>query len=289
MSRSRMVPLIVSAGSIAIGIASGCMVSTDEDDVSKIHSVGVAPAATTADIDPRPPPTTNGLAPLCLFQTGVLNTLTGLANGAIATSTGTMPTMPSLPAPGALGNCRYILLRDLVKCALSPSQTIYDPADGTAYAGSFGLASSWRMGAMSSTQRRWVTGCLFQHLNGLGVEVSIVLEGNFATITPYAPYEAVYTLEDSSIWGNVFNYTGGAVAVNVCTHPSLLSCRDWNGGLNKRICDSEPNCNMVLKGSCSNVCTQSSAGVWTCPGFGYNEVVTSRVQAVDAGYVCGGM
>lgn len=193
------------------------------------------------------------------------------------------PTMASAPQ-----DVRKKVLGNLVRCALGDADTLLDPIDSTPHKGHVGLASSWKTSPLTSlSARRFVSACILQHLNGLGFEVLLLLEGNTPKLKPNAEQRQKFPVTDAAIWGDLFVKPQQLYA---CALPDLTeACAEaaWIQGINKRICDSSPDCHLNVVGACSANCVEDpTTKLWSCPAWGYTEVISSRTKPEDGAYVC---
>jgi hypothetical protein len=110
-----------------------------------------------------------------------------------------------------------------------------------------------------------VTGCLVERLNASGTSVPILLEGPNPAIAQDPELEAVYSIPESTAFGDLFSSTNPlsglvpAFSAYVCWEDMLPQSRGTLGLplLEQRICDDAPLCGLVTLGPCSLVCTDN--------------------------------
>lgn len=232
------------------------------------------------------PDVKNGTDPDFLFRPDILEMIYDLQNHALDGGTGEIPETATIA--DAPPEARHRVLANIVNCALGDTDVVYDPIDATPYHGHVGLATSWLESPLESlSDQRFVSACVVQHLNGLGLEVDILLEGDTPALLPDAMLRERFAVTDAGIWGNLFLPVPEIFA---CAMPGVVeecSEPEWVEGINKRICDSSPACNLDLVGYCTANCVEdSTTGLWSCPPWEYTEVVTSRTQREDGLYLC---
>ncbi|WP_437791411.1 hypothetical protein [Sorangium sp. So ce693] len=159
-----------------------------------------------------------------------------------------------------------------VRCALSSDQVVYAP-DGRRFYGSFGFAPGWTTRALLPSEQRWVSACIFQHLNGTGEHVEILLQGNHPALDcslDEEPYSE-FVVHDATMYGNAF--LSGTIAGYACIDPDLtgelsalsLSCPLDLGLLSlERLCGHVPTCGIAFLGLCDLTCRKDAAGNQTC-------------------------
>ena len=201
-----------------------------------------------------------------------------------------------LPMLTISSSYRDQVLQNAIECGLAQSQSVTDPVTGRVYHGWWGIAPSWIAAALTTTQRRFVTGCMAQRLNATGTTVPILLEGNTPAIYTSSTYEPSYPWDESTVWGDLFSSTtpvGGTrppFALYACWDLDLLySCvapdtpSSW---LKYRVCDSTSKCGLIPVGGCwdPSVCVTSGAGYPVCStpsGVWYPETVHVQLQPGD--------
>jgi hypothetical protein len=280
MNPQRLFPCFV----LTLGLlAPACSVETiDEQPNDDSIDVPLDTMGGPSDPQDSPPGSGNGFAPACETRADVLAGYRKYApqrlwNPTMGTTYGTLPANSAMDLVPAA--CRAQALKYLIRCALPRDTFAIDPLTGARYWGWLNLAPNWRTSPLVSDEQWWVTACVFQHVNGLGAEVPILLDGAKAGL--YSPTAAhpVFQKRDSRIWGNMFTGTGEFVP-NVCYENDLLnSCSEFNA-VDTRLCDTDPtlNCNLNIVGPCSMACYYSfSAGGYSC-GSGGMKNIGSRLK-----------
>ena len=216
----------------------------------------------------RPPPNgKNGTSPACFWAHGTQQALRTMGAAALDQGGG---ALSSFPLSQVSASCRDVL-RSAIECALTREQSVSDPVTGESYTGWWGLAPSWLGGALNTSGRRYVTGCMVQRLNHYGTSVPILLEGAHPAIARNATFSPDYPIEESTAFGDLFSSTtpllSGLPAFNlfVCWE-SLLpqSCGPLGLPLlGKRVCDDSPLCGLMPVGPCALSCVASD-GYWKC-------------------------
>lgn len=261
----------------------GCAVeATDEQLNDEALLVPLDPMGGPSDPQDPPPGSGNGFEPACETRLDVLSAYRKYAvqrlwNPTMGANYGTLPantTMDAVPV-----TCREEALKYLIRCALPRDTFAIDPNTGARYWGWLNMAPNWRTGPLVSDEQWWVTACVFQHVNGLGLPVPILLDGARAGLYPPAQNHPTFQKRDSRIWGNMFVGTGEFVP-NVCYENDLLnSCAELTV-VDSRLCDTDPdlNCNLNIVGPCSTACFYSiSAGGFSC-GSGGLKNIGSRLK-----------
>jgi hypothetical protein len=218
--------------------------------------VALTPAARTGG--DLPPSGVNGMLPSCFWSQSVQQVLRTLGNGALDQGGG---ALPQIALSQVSADCRHVLAKT-VQCALPEEDELLDPVTGEHYGGWWGVASTWRGGALNTSGRRDVTGCLLQTLNAAGVSVPIVLEGPNPAILHDTELSAEYSIKESTAFGDLFSspvpLLGLLPAFNafVCWEELLpTSCGALALPLlSRRICDDVVLCGMVPLGPCSLFC-----------------------------------
>jgi hypothetical protein len=173
------------------------------------------------------------------------------------------------------------VLRYAIKCALPGGQTVHS-SSGASFKGEDALAPAWTSRALTTSERRWVTACLLQLLNGVGAHVPILLQGSHPALTPDPGVDlSSYTIQDTTVFGNLFVQSGPAW---VCINSSVqLACGvGWSEHTLQRICGLSPTCGITLLGPCALSCGYDARGVpSTCSpilGEAYAQAITSKLQ-----------
>jgi hypothetical protein len=194
------------------------------------------------------------------------------------------------PSTGQLANTALLstaqgklLLHYVIGCSVPQGVTVTNVSAGFSDAGAMGLAPDWRTGPLSDeTQQRWVTACLLQTLNGLGMHVPIRLVGSNPGLADQPWIDASeYYIPDATMFGNIFAQVPTAYA---CVNSTILSAcgSSWSSYSSMRICDSAATCGISLLGDCGRYCTYDAAGAPSCTspaGASYAEAIATTLDA----------
>jgi hypothetical protein len=173
-----------------------------------------------------------------------------------------------------------LLLHYLVGCALPSGATVYSDAAQMSFDGAVGLAPEWASSPLASVEsQRWMTACLLQTLNGLGVHVPIRLAGSNPALDDAPEDASTYTVPDASMFGNLF-LAGGRARAYACTDIALLDGCTVQASLStlERICGLSPTCGITPLGPCQFSCRGEKTGAMTCTDPGgnpYPEAISS--------------
>ncbi|KYF77986.1 hypothetical protein BE11_31285 [Sorangium cellulosum] len=254
----------VAVGLVCAGVlTAGCLGSPDTEptDAAPIGSAELPARREVAPIG------VNGLKPSDFWATDNRAALRALGGAALVAAGDVLVATPLLATAGGRS-----VLDHLVRCALPLDGVVYDPG-GEAFYGEFGFAPAWTGRALNTSEQRWVSACMFQHLNGSGEHVDILLDGRHAALE-FPRDEAPFTefvVQDATTYGNAF--LPGAIVGFTCINPDLaaalsapsLSCPlDLNLLVLERSCGVLPTCGMAFVGPCDLVCTKDAAGDQTC-------------------------
>lgn len=156
----------------------------------------------------------------------------------------------------ANGTFHDTLMRYLVRCALpAGADSIFVDSLGNTWTwhGEIGLAPGWASGAMTDSEKRWVSSCVISLVNGLGLNVQVSQRGPASSRYEYSDHElANWVQPEGSFFGNLFAAT-----------PVFYSCsasNNYQDPGNGRICtmtddDDQPMCNTIEPlGLCSDIC-----------------------------------
>ncbi|XXT15783.1 hypothetical protein WME94_36605 [Sorangium sp. So ce429] len=285
---------MLSIRSVAVGLlgagvfTAGCVAAPDAEPVE------------TAEL-PMPrnvvPIGVNGLSPNDFWAPANRAAFQALGGAALAGAGGALVATPLLATAGGKSVLDYT-----VRCALSSDQVVHAP-NGDEYYGAFGFAPDWTGRALNTSEQRWVSACIFQHLNGSGEHVDILLEGGHDALTCDLDEElfADFIVKDATMYGNAF--LPGAIAGYACIDADLsgvlsglsLSCPlDTNLLALARLCGHLPTCGIAFVGLCNLVCTQDAAGNSTCHtlplvgpllgpllGPSYSETIRTELRDTD--------
>ncbi|WP_437730675.1 hypothetical protein [Sorangium sp. So ce1335] len=209
----------------------------------------------------------NGLKPADFWATDNRAALRALGGAALVGAGDVVVATPLLATDGGRS-----VLDHLVRCALPLDGVVYGP-DGEPFYGEFGFAPAWTGRALNTSEQRWVSACMFQHLNGSGEHVDILLQGKHPALECSRDEEpfSEFVVKDATMYGNAF--LPGHIVGFTCLNPELsgalsalsLSCPlDLGLLVLERPCGYLPTCGMALTGLCNLVCTKDAAGDQTC-------------------------
>jgi hypothetical protein len=255
------------------------------EEASPGNGIGSRSAALN---DVSPPRGSNGLPPSCFWSLGAQKALRSLGAAALDQGGGHIQVVPLTDISA---DCR-IVLRDTVQCALPVNRSVTDPVTGEVYGGWWGLAPTWKDGALDGDGRRYVTACLVERLNFSGNQVPILLEGPPDAIAHDARYDADYPIQESTAFGDLFSSTAPLLGLQpafnayVCWEDLIP---DSNGPLGlpllgQRICDNVPLCGLVTLGPCVTSCV-ANGPYWECAPSLLSPpwIQTVRVKLTPAG------
>lgn len=220
----------------------------------------------------------NGADPAFFWMASTQRSLRSLATSALAGSDGNLAATPL-----ATTSAGRSLLRYVVGCALPAGTSVYSATAGMSFSGAVGLSPGWRSAPLDDTStQRWMTGCLLQSLNGLGLHVNVRLAGDNPALDDASGADtASYTVPDATMFGNLFQ--AGAGVAYACTDVSLLGSCGVQISLStlERICGFSLTCGITLLGPCARWCKAGDGGdTCTAPtGTVYPEAVSSTLKA----------
>lgn len=287
MSSTRFVAVVLGA----CGLTAGC-VGPEESDIAPVETAEMP-------IRRRPvvPIGANGLDPAHFWAPENRAAFRELGGARLADADAVLVATPLLKTDGGKSVLDYT-----VSCALSSDQVVYGPG-GEPFYGAFGFAPEWTGRALNSSEQRWVSACIFQHLNGSGEQVEILLQGGHPVLECPVDEEPFvdFSVRDATMYGNAF--LSGAIAGFACIDPDLagelsglsLSCPLDLGLLElNRLCGHVPTCGIAFLGLCDLVCTEDVAGNKTCRtlpllgsllgsllGPSFSETIQSELRDVD--------
>lgn len=267
MNRHCFAGLFIASSFLAVGCAEAPLEPTESADSTESEG-NVAEAQEALEW-------TNGNDPIFFWNPSTQVALRALAKGALGDESENLTNTSltsSMPGRNLLG---YV-----IGCALPAGQSLTD--DGVSYQGVAGLAPSWATSALTNvSSQRWVTACVLQTLNGLGVHVPIRLFGNNAALSDLPSSDlSRYTVSDATMFGNIFVAT--SPRAYACTDVGFLKgCTlDASTYMLKRICGVSVACGLSLLGPCSTSCVAGASGA-TCKDPSntiYPEAISSRLQ-----------
>lgn len=149
-----------------------------------------------------------------------------------------------------------VFLDYLVKCALPAGESLTASVAGTSYtfAGHVGLTPHWGTSALSTSDQRWLSACVFAHVNATTTGVSILLRGNHPVLSaPVGPAGAAYTLREGAFYGNLFSLV-----------PKKYACTG-EGSTSARLCTENvlglSPCGFTVPGDCRGGLTNTCEGL----------------------------
>jgi hypothetical protein len=286
----------IAAGLLGAGLfTAGCAAPSDTDPDAPSDTDPVE----TAELPIRRhavPIGCNGLLPSDFWAPANRAAFQALGRAAIVGAKNVVVPTPLLGTSGGRSVLDYT-----VRCALSSEQVVYGP-DGRRFYGSFGFAPEWTGRGLTTSEQRWVSACIFQHLNGTGEHVDILLDGSHPALECPSDEEpcAEFVVHDATMYGNAF--LPSAIAGYACIDPDLtgelsslsLSCPLDLGLLSlERLCGHVPTCGIAFLGLCDLTCLTDADGDQTCHtlplgpllgpllGPSYSETIRSYVRDSD--------
>ncbi|WP_159398034.1 hypothetical protein [Sorangium cellulosum] len=170
----------------------------------------------------------------------------------------------ALRDPGEAGRLSRHLLRYIVGCALSASQSLrfsWRDALGAPheeiYRGLIGLAPSWTQEPLNAVRQQWVSACVASRVNASGVSVTISSRAAHAALrSPDAPEVERYPDEEGAFWGNLFTNPPRLFACynNSNVENSRTHGRDCAAGRPGSAGGSSECANIHIVGSCDLAC-----------------------------------
>ncbi len=256
-------------------VISGCALDTTDTEG---ESIGTAEDAVVWG---------NGNDPTFFWAPATQAALVALAGAPLLTSSGELASTSLATTESGRALLSYV-----VGCALPAGTSAPSAQAGTSFYGAVGLATTWATSPLSTTtDRRWMTSCLLQTLNGLGVHVPIRLTGHHASLDDTSSSDAeTFSVNDATMFGNIFRSSPYAYA---CTDVDLISACGVSTSLStlQRICGLSPTCGVTVLGPCAIACPTGLGGK-TCygaQGGAHQEWIASSVQesvAVDLYPLC---
>ncbi|NUQ77162.1 MAG: hypothetical protein HUU21_26810 [Polyangiaceae bacterium] len=175
----------------------------------------------------------------------------------------------------------------LVKCALPAGQSMTVSYLGSSYTfnGHVGMTPGWVNGALSTSDRRWLSACVLAHVNATTTNVSILLRGDHPALSSaVGSAGAAYTLREGAFYGDIFGLLQEKYACSGVGSTSARLCTESIAGLSP--------CGFVVPGNCrgtfQSACEALSGGIYdTChsalllpllPSTPYPETITVYLQ-----------
>ncbi|WP_437893565.1 hypothetical protein [Sorangium sp. So ce124] len=257
----------IAAGLLGAGLfTAGCVAPSDTDPDAPSDTEPVE----TAELPIRRnavPIGCNGLLPSDFWAPANRTAFQALGQAALAGANDVVVPTALLGTSGGKSVLDYT-----VRCALSSEQVVYGP-DGSPFHGTLGFAPEWTERGLTPSEQRWVSACIFQHLNGSGEHVEILLKGSHTALES-SPDEEPFTefvVHDATMYGNAF--LASAIAGYACIDPDLagelsalsLSCPlDLSLLARERLCGHVPTCGIAFLGLCDLTCLEDADGDQTC-------------------------
>jgi hypothetical protein len=257
----------IAVGLLGAGVfTAGCVAPSDTDS----DAPSDADPVETAELPIRRgavPIGCNGLLPSDFWAPANRTAFRALGQAALADGNDVVAPTALLGTSGGRSVLDYT-----VRCALSSDQVVYGP-DGRPFYGHFGFAPEWTERRLTTSEQRWVSACIFQHLNGTGEHVEILLNGSHPALDFSHDEEpfADFVVHDATMYGNAF--LSGTIAGYACIAPDLtgelsslsLSCPlDLSLLSLERLCGHVPTCGIAFLGLCDLTCVKDAAGNQTC-------------------------
>ncbi|XYH93919.1 hypothetical protein ACMHYB_39640 [Sorangium sp. So ce1128] len=280
----------VAVGLLGVGVfTAGCV--APPPDAASVETAEMPIRRTVVPIG------ANGLNPGDFWAPANRAAFQALGGAALARSDGVLVATPLLTTAGGKSVLDYT-----VRCALSSDQVVR-ARNGDKYYGAFGFAPEWTGRALNTSEQRWVSACIFQHLNGSGEHVEILLEGKHAALECNLDEEPFveFVVGDATMYGNAF--LPGIIAGYACIDADLsaeLSALTSSCPLDtsllalERLCGHLPTCGIAFLGLCDLVCTRDTAGSSTCHtlpllgpilgpllGPSYSETIRTELRDTD--------
>lgn len=281
MASARTIHAIIVASALA---AVGCLgAPADGDPEVGDISVTMEPMGGPIGI--------NGLDPLCLWNVDNLEALFELGQGPLLKD-GILVETDLLAT-----SCGQEVLDYTIRCALPEGEAIETP-NGDKVVGAYGLAPKWTEAPLSSKDKRWVSACVIQHLNGLLKHVPLMIDGDNPALEPQPGVDtSAYIVSEATMFGDFFSDLPTSLApqqVFACAEKHFVEAC---GGplssqyLQDRICGSSNYCGLTYLGPCNaHPSIKSNANeFWVYDdgqGTAYDETIRSYlpVDAANAQY-----
>jgi hypothetical protein len=261
-----MAVALLGAGALAIGCVG------PSDDLPEVD----------LDLPSEPrvgPIGANGMSPADFWVPSAQSALRTLGGGALLGGDGALVATPLLDTAAGRSVLDYA-----IRCALEGGASVIS-AGGLSFHGWFGVAPGWTGRGLTASEQRWVSACLFQHQNGLGLHVDIMLEGSLPALDPRPGEDpSQFTVKDATMFGNVF--VPGVVTGYACVDLDIqLACPvDLSLTTLQRVCGGSPACGVTFLGLCDSVCDGDANGDPSCHtplGLSYPQAIRSKVRDTD--------
>jgi hypothetical protein len=279
-------------------LASGCALSAPSDTEGGGEELGEQGAPVSGSPDNQRI-ILNGL-PMSLFSTH-RESLINLAGGSL-TSHAAAKSQLIQSEEGRQ------LLGYIMKCALGWGDALSVSHQGSTYLieGGVGLATNWKDGPLTASEKRWVSACLLAHANAFGNKVPLSLRGDHPALATTAEELEDFPVEEGAFYGDLFATAGSAAPMFACPGlgPKDACEAESNEWLDVRVCaqgaGSVSQCGFYIPGDCYNfeaaapgACNEIDAdGYADCRASmdlnapAYAEVITVYLRR-SAGSACG--
>lgn len=269
MSLTHDVPVALLGACV---LASGCFMQEEEGlPFDRVPDVATTPLEGTVS--------TNGLIPSDFWAPARQQALRSLGAAPLLDKKGDLVATPLLNSTGGRSVLRYAL-----RCALGKDAAV-ESAGGSTFEGEHDLAPDWTSRALTTSEQRWVTACLLDHLNGLGQSVNVMMDGHHSALVPEPGEDTSgYKINDMTAFGNVFLEAPKAY---VCIDLGVnLACGvGFSAYTLQRLCGLSLTCGATILGLCGLVCTHDAAGDPTCTaplGATYPEAISTKLKETGA-------
>jgi hypothetical protein len=178
---------------------------------------------------------------------------------------------------------KYTLAK-LAQCGLPDKQSVrITNSSGVSnwFTGHFGLIPGWTSGSPTSTQARWLWGCVGALLNAYGTAVRVSMRGNNAAYHPGTLERQQYTFEEA-VWTGDGEKIYAFIGRDLYTLCGVASVAQ----LEKRVCaratPTSPGCpNVTIVGRAEAMCSTRSGNHYSGCKVGtkiFNEMTTSMLE-----------
>jgi len=242
---------------VSLALLAGCIDANDSDDSS----------AEQPDVDTIYKISANGMLPSKIHATSI-----GLAklDATAVSNSGLINTASGRE-----------LLSYIVSCAYQPTQTVtgtmtISPYTQYTFTGQVGLSPLWFKGALSASDRRWVSACVLARSNYYGTTVNISLQGNHAALA--IDFDQDYGIDEGGFFGDILS--GGTSQMGACMGVDQAH-DNTQGDLPIRKCAAgQAWCGYTFVGDCNTACTSSGFPYAGCAVSNYQEVISVKLNGI---------